>query len=125
MQGKTIGSLMALILATGAFTQIAHSQDSSNKSSSAGTETTDNKTRSETDNQSFSTKNDQQDSNNANVAGKNMNKSFDSMDKSHHGYLMPSDVAASKMLSTNFQSCDKNHDGRLSREEFNNCKSGM
>lgn len=124
MQRKTISSLMALILATGAFTQIAHSQDSNGKSSSA-TETTDNKTRSETDNQSFSTKNDQQDSNNANVAGKNMDKSFDSMDKNHHGYLMPADVSASKMLTTNFQTCDKNHDGRLSREEFNSCKSGM
>jgi hypothetical protein len=125
MQRKTITSLMALILATGTCTQIAHAQDSNDKSSSPATETTDNKTRSETDNQSFSTKNDQQDSNDANIAGKNINKSFDSMDKSHRGYLMPADVVASKTLSTHFQSCDTNHDGRLSREEFNNCKSGM
>ena len=124
MQRKVISSLMALVLATGAFAQMAHSQDSNSKSSSA-TETTDNKVRSETDNQSFSTKNAQQDSNDANVAGKSMDSSFDAMDKNHHGYLMPSDVAANKKLSSSFQSCDKNHDGRLSPDEYKNCKAGM
>ncbi len=127
MQGRILTALIALALAAPAF-----AQDTTNAAQS-----NDNKTRSQVDNQSNSTRNNQQSSNDENVPTKNgsskpMNarsnvagNDFDTMDKSHHGYLMRSDVASNKKLSSNFKSCDKNNDGRLSREEYESCSSGM
>ncbi len=123
MQGKTLTLLVALSLSGGAF-----AQDSTNKAQSA-----DNATRSQVDNTSNSTRNNQQSSNDENVPTKNssmsssnaMSGGFDTLDTKHNGYLMPSDVASNKKLSTSFKSCDKNHDGRLSRDEYAMCSNGM
>jgi hypothetical protein len=119
MQGKTLTLLVALSLSGGAF-----AQDSTNTAQS-----TDNKTRSQVDNNSNSTRTNQQSSNDQNVPMKDgsmaSSSDFDSMDKKHNGYLMPSDVASNKKLSANFKTCDKNHDGRLSRDEYANCSTGM
>lgn len=127
MQGKILTALIALALAAPAF-----AQDSTNAAQS-----NDNKTRSQVDNQSNSTRNNQQSSNDENVptkssSSKPMNartnvagNDFDTFDRKHQGYLMPSDVSSNKRLSSNFKSCDKNHDGRLSREEYQSCSAGM
>ena len=121
MHGKTLTLLVALSLSGGAF-----AQDSTNTAQS-----TDNKTRSQVDNTSNSTRTNQQSSNDENVPTKNGSTTtassgdFDSLDKKHNGYLVPSDVSTNKKLSANFKTCDKNHDGRLSRDEYSNCSSGM
>ena len=123
MQGKILTALIALALAAPVF-----AQDKTNSAQS-----NDNATRSQVDNQSNSTRNNQQSSNDQNTPTKSGDTSmnsmsggdFDTMDKSHHGYLMPKDVASDKKLSAKFKTCDKNHDGRLSREEYDGCSSGM
>ncbi len=127
MQGKILTALIALALSAPLF-----AQDTTNTAQS-----NDNKTRSQVDNQSNSTRNNQQSSNDENVPTKNgsmraMNArnnvagtDFDTLDRKHQGYLMPSDVSSNRKLSSNFKSCDKNHDGRLSREEYEACSAGM
>jgi len=127
MQGKIIFAVVAIALSS-----VVAAQDSTQTAQS-----TNNQTRSEVDNQSNSTRNNQQSSDDQNVPtkGGSMNNSmrasngqkgdFDALDKSHRGYLMPSDVSNNKKLSMNFKACDKDHDGRLSREEYNSCSGGM
>ncbi len=128
MQGKILTAVIALALAAPVF-----AQDTTNSAQS-----NDNATRSQVDNQSNSTRNNQQSSNDENVPTKNgsgnamssknsmaSHSDFDTMDKNHRGYLMPTDVASNKKMSSNFKSCDKNHDGRLSREEYEACSAGM
>ena len=127
MQGKILGSLIAISLVG-----VVMAQDNTQTAQS-----TDNRTRSEVDNQSNSTRNSQQSSNDQNIPTKNgsMSKNsmsssdqkgdFDSFDKAHHGYLTKADVSNNKKLSANFAICDKNHDGHLSREEYDSCSTGM
>lgn len=125
MQGKILIAIMAIAASGGVLAQDA----------TQTAQSTDNKTRSEVDNQSNSTRNSQQSSNDQNVPTRDGSKesmgssgqksSFDSLDKSRHGYLTMSDVSENKKLSASFKTCDKNHDGRLSREEYNSCSAGM
>ena len=47
--------------------------------------------------------------------------SFESLDKSHRGYLRQIDVATNKQLSAQFKTCDTNRDGKLDRTEYDAC----
>lgn len=51
----------------------------------------------------------------------NGSNSFESMDKSHRGYLRQIDVATNKQLSAQFKSCDANRDGKLDKAEYDAC----